>query len=237
MSKANYIIFHPDYARQQVSVVAESIVGSRLRKNWSGNIWVDAVGIGNEDPYVFHDGWLYSYCHASQLRRKPSNNYLQKGSWLVFCSGDFANDGVLCVDTVFQIDQAHDWIRKPHLAVPPAFKGYFKSRRNLWNRHFAFPLTPDGPHKSVTHTYEAALGISKSFLPLYNGSRVCIDFSQLPNRLGGKISGGVRGKYPVNLTEVEIVQIVNLIRMKCDTQVLRILSANHLVKSKGLSGC
>lgn len=237
VSKANYIIFHPDYARQQVSVLAESIVNNRLNKNWSGNIWVDAVGIGNEDPYVFHDGWLYSYCHASQLRRQPSNNYLQPGSWLVFCSGDKANDGILCVDTVFQIGSAHEWIRKPNLAVPLAFKKYFKLNRALWKSHFAYPLQKNGPHQSVTHTYEAILGASKSFLPLYKGERVCLDFDRFPNTLSKKISQNVRGKYPVNLTDDEVSLAVNGIRQKCDTQVLRIISASHLPKTINKVGC
>lgn len=94
-SKANYIIFHPDYARDQVKVTGEAIVGNRLQRKWKGDIWVDAIGNGNEDPFVFNSGWIYSYCHASQLRRRVSENYLQKDSWLVFCSGDSANRGIL----------------------------------------------------------------------------------------------------------------------------------------------
>lgn len=236
MTRANYIIFHPDNARQQVSVIAESVVGTKLNKRWSGDIWVDAVGMGNEDPYVFHDGWLYSYCHASQLRRVPSGNYLQSGSWLIFCSGDFANKGVLCVDTVFEIAQAHEWTRRPRLAVPSKFKGYVKSNRSLWNRHFAFPLEPNGPHDSVTHTYEATLGVNKSFLPLTKGVRTHVAFDMLPSAIASKISRKVKGKYPVNLTDAEVEKVVDLVRKKCDTQVLRVISIRHS-SQQGKSSC
>jgi hypothetical protein len=221
-SKANYIIFHPDYARDQVKVTGEAVVGNRLQKKWVGDIWVDAIGNGNEDPYVFNNGWIYSYCHASQLRRNISTNYLQKDSWLIFCSGDSANDGVLCVDTVFQIELVHEWIQTPHLAPPLGFKGVRKNKPDLWNRHLKFPF--QGQHSSVSHSYEAALGTNKSFLPLKGNCRVSLDFELIPLAIRNKIIRNVRGKYPVNLTESEASALVTLIRKRCDTQVLRIIN-------------
>jgi hypothetical protein len=217
MTKSNYIIFHPDYARQKVTVHATSVVGKRLTTNWKGNIWVDQVGIGNEDPYVFHNGWIYSYCHASQLRRQVSKNYIQPGSWLIFCSGDFANDGVLCVDTVFEVGDVHLWGQKP-LSLPTHFNGIKNMASDLWNRHFKFPFK--GYHSSVTHTYEAALGKGHSFIPLFQGERVRIDFDELKADVRRLITRKVKGKIPVILSDAEIAPIVKLIRQCSDIQVL-----------------
>lgn len=237
MSRANYIIFHPDSARDKVTVMAHSLVGNRLNKKWIGDIWVDAIGNGNEDPYVFNDGWIYSYCHASQLRRKRSKNYIQEGSWLIFCSGDKANDGFLCVDTVFQIGSVHEWTQKPHLELPSTFKSVKRTNTDLWQRHFRFPF--DGHHDSVSHSYEAILGPGSSFLPLYKKERVCIEFDAIPQDIARKIGENVRGKYPVNLTDQEIFQVVALIRKNCDTQVLRNikLPKAQMKKIKLNSGC
>ena len=79
MNKAHYIIFHPEYNRLEAVVQATVLVKNQIIKNWTGNVWVDCFrnGEGNEDPFVFNDPWLYSYCHASQLRR-----YSQKQSYL-----------------------------------------------------------------------------------------------------------------------------------------------------------
>jgi hypothetical protein len=236
MTRANYIIFHPDYARERVSVEATSIVGKKLFKRWQGYIWVDAIGNGNEDPYVFNNGWIYSYCHASQLRRKPSKNYLQPESLLVFCSGDKAEDGILCVDTVFEVGEIHEWSHRPHLSLPNNFSNVKKSHPELWNRHFKFPFK--GHHSSVTHTYEAQLGIENSFIPLFSNERVCVDFDDLPRAIRNKISSKLKAKYPVILNDSEISQVVQIIRKKSDTQVLKdIRFSTPRLRNKMKSGC
>ncbi|RAW01556.1 hypothetical protein [Pseudochryseolinea flava] len=234
MNRANYIIFHPDNARDPVRVSATSLVGGKIKRNWLGTIWVDAVGNGNEDPYVFRNGWIYSYCHASQLRRQPSENYLQVGSWLIFCSGDKANDGVLCVDTVFEIGQIHQWAQMPHLSLPVSFKSVKKDEPDAWKRHFKFPF--DGYHDSVTHSYEARLGRLNSFLPLVNEQRVCIDFDELPKVIRDKVSSKVKGKYPVNLTEKEMSVTLEIIRKRSHTFVLsdiKLLSSPTVTRKSG----
>jgi hypothetical protein len=94
---AHYIVFHPENKRQQIFVHAVALEKNGINQNWRGNIWVDCIGIGNEDPYIFNDTWLYSYCHASQLRKNrhwPS--YLQTGSKILFVSGQHADKGYLC---------------------------------------------------------------------------------------------------------------------------------------------
>lgn len=91
MNKAHYIIFHPDRARQIANVQATVMVKKKILANWNGDIFVDQIGKGNEDPYVFNNPWLYSYCHASQLRRnRREDSYLQIGSTIIFASGQEA---------------------------------------------------------------------------------------------------------------------------------------------------
>lgn len=68
----DYVIFHPP--RKGYQAEGESLAGSGFRP-WKGVVWTDPwrqKAQSNEDPFVWDgDMWLYSYCHASQLRRKP----------------------------------------------------------------------------------------------------------------------------------------------------------------------
>lgn len=103
MDKAHYIIFHPDKARQAINAKATVIENGQVNTTWEGKICVDSIDNGNEDPFVFSDPWLYSYCHATQLRRNPRKNgsYLQPMSKIFFVSGDCANNNLLTIDTLF----------------------------------------------------------------------------------------------------------------------------------------
>lgn len=219
MDKANYVIFHPDYARQSVEVSARALEKGKLKNNWKGEIWVDEIKKGNEDPFVFTDNWLFSYCHASQLRRNPSNCYLQEGSWLIFCSGNSANDGFLKVDTVFEIGKVHLWRRNEGLKLPIDFRDHMNnSRSELWRRHFKFPF--HGIHKGVTHTYEAKIGDANSFLPITNNERTQIDFEELPKELEKKVSNKVWGKYPVLIDDYETKIIIKKLKEKAEILVV-----------------
>lgn len=68
---------------------------------------------GNEDPFVLGRSWAYSYCHATELRRKlrKDGGYVRKGSCILFCSGDDAmpTHAMLTIDTVFYVAEAHYW--------------------------------------------------------------------------------------------------------------------------------
>jgi hypothetical protein len=219
MNRANYVIFHPDYARQSVKVSARTIENGKLKTDWKGKIWVDEIRKGNEDPFVFQDNWLFSYCHASQLRKKPSNCYLQEGAWLIFCSGNAANYGLLKVDTVFEIGKVHLWKRNGDLELPVAFRDHMNnSKSELWRRHFKFPF--HGIHKGVTHTYEAKIGDTNSFLPITNYERTQIDFKELPKELKRKISDKVWGKYPVLIDDYEAKILINKLKEKSEILVL-----------------
>lgn len=125
MDKAHYIIFHPESKRQIIDAKASAIENGQVNTAWEGKICVDSINNGNEDPFVFSDPWLYSYCHATQLRRTPREDgiYLQKDSVIFFVSGDCANKERLTIDTVFVIENALTWTKKPKLALPIKFQG------------------------------------------------------------------------------------------------------------------
>lgn len=229
MNKANYIIFHPDNARPRVTVQATVLSNNKLIPIWNGDIFVDSMGNGksNEDPFVFNEPWLYSYCHASQLRRNIRTDcFLQKGSIILFASGENANQKKLTIDTVFVIGDIQPWRQKP-LNLPIKYDKHFKdSNSNLWTRHFKFPLQPNGIHKTVTNTYEAELWHDSkdcfSFLPLDNkGLRASVPFSNFNISLSDKIEKKVKGKYPVLIDDKEIESILKEIEIVTEIKVLK----------------
>lgn len=235
MDKANYIIFHPDHARQITQVRATVMENKQILTNWKGNIYVDQIGVGNEDPFVFYEPWLYSYCHASQLRRNiRKDSYLQVGSKLIFVSGQQADKRLLTVDTVFLVGEVQKWGRP--LELPIKYKSHFQNNKSeLWRRHLRFPFF--GQHKTVSYSYEAELWNNNkakySFLPLdKEQNRISIPFDQFDNELIKKIEGKVKGKYPVLLTDNEIKSIDSLVDNVTKTKVLKDITSNLTVISK-----
>lgn len=241
MNRANYIIFHPDHARQVTTVHALALVGNKLLTNWTGDVYVDKIGVGNEDPYVFHDPWLYSYCHASQLRRNFRKDcYLQVDSKLIFASGQQANKGILTVDTVFLIGSIQTWDNNP-LQMPLKYQSHYQNNQSqLWRRHFRFPF--HGCHETVSHTYEAELWQKSkadfSFLPLdISGQRASVSFDELPQEVRNKITRNVKGKFPVLLDTDEIEIVASKICSVTETKVLKIITnPQSVVSGQGKCG-
>jgi hypothetical protein len=237
MKRANYIVFHPDSARQLITVQAMAMVDRRIINKWVGEIHVDSIGNGNEDPYVFNDPWMYSYCHATHLRRNVrKDSYLQVGSKIIFVSGQQAERRILTVDTFFLVGCIQEWINKPFLRLPQAFRNHYKNLMSpFWMRHLRFPF--EGSHTTVSHTYEAKLWQEDksefSFLPLdENGHRVSIPFDDLPTALATKISGSIWGKYPVLLADEEVNAVLSRIDHGSSTKVLRNITSNIPVITK-----
>lgn len=234
-ANAHYIIFHPESNRELVNVHATVVQNGRVQEDWSGRIWVDGVENGNEDPFVFNDPWLFSYCHASQLRRqKRDDAYLQVGSWLLFCNGQAADKGQLIFDTLFVIGGILPW--KQPLGLPEKFRYLSKDKKSpLWQRHFRFPFK--GTHDSVTHTYEAMLwdgGKSAySFLPYADSThRVNIALSELTPTLAAEIEQKVWGKFPVLLSAQDIQVLLQSIESKTRLKVLRDIVLDEISGTK-----
>jgi len=153
MLPLHYVIFHPDYVREKLIIQGRAIRHNYI-DDWQGTVWLDKDDGGNEDPYVLSKRWIYSYCHATQLRRKPSLkfSYVTTGSYLFFCSGDAANRGQLQVDTVFFVDTVAVWPERKGL--PDLYGPHFENRQSdLWNRHFKFAFLRG--HHEGKYTYVA----------------------------------------------------------------------------------
>lgn len=226
MPIAHYIIFHPDRARVNVQVTATVIENGAHQLNWRGNIWVDEL-VGNEDPFVFSDPWLYSYCHATQLRRQIQDGpYVREGSWLLFCSGDAGDHGNLVIDTAFLVGATRLWTPKPNLALPQEYNRHFENISSaIWRRHLRYPF--HGQHDSVTHTYESKQWIDYnsneySLLPYdQQGQRVSIVIGALNAQVATTIQKHLPGKRPVLLSDDQITPIIQIIFQMAALRIIR----------------
>ena len=190
MKKANYIISHPP----RETIIAEATIMNKkneIIQEWRGPIFVDNVDNRNEDPFVFSNPCIYSYCHASQLRRnKRHDSFLQKGSIIVFVNGADADKNILTIDTVFIVEDVLQWrhFYKQRQGLAIEYVSVRGTDCSLWGRHFRFPFPPFYAHKNVTHSYEAKLWdreeTNYSFLPLNeDGTNISISFSELDTNL------------------------------------------------------
>lgn len=220
---AHYLVFHPERARVRVLVRGAALVRGRLDESWEGGVWADAPP-GNEDPFVFGESWAYSYCHATQLRRTARrDSYLQAGSCLIFCSGDFAaEDDVLAVDTVFFVGQAHQW--QSECRPPVRYASEVHAKTDLWRCHLRFGGQPGG-HKG-RYTYEAALHQTSSNtfsrLPLdRRGGRVQLPIGTLGRQVGERARDHLYRRRPVLLATEELTAILDLVDAETITAVVR----------------
>ncbi len=206
---AHYIVFHPDRNRIRTRVRATVIREGLRTDGWEGYVWLDKPP-GNEDPYVLGSTWVYSYCHATQLRRKcNSNAYLTHGSCIVFCSGTIADrESELAIDTVFLVKKAHPW--QPPRTLPMSFQAD-AGMSDLWKYHLQFGCD-GGPHEGRM-TYEAIqhadCGDRYSCLPLdVAGDRVRVPFARLSRTLRDPIEQNLQGKRPVLLNDEQNGEIL-----------------------------
>lgn len=244
---ANYIIFHPK--RQSIKASATVLHrNGNICKDWEGTVFVDTVCSGNEDPFVFSNPWLYSYCHSSQLRRSSKNTpHLQTGSKLVFIDGEEADKGNFVVDTVFVVKDSLLWGKSlgPVQYLPTKYAHIMNDDSSeLWNRHFKFPFFPSYAHKNVTHTYEADLWDDKkeiySFLPLNSdGTVLSIPLLSLPISVQDLVEKKRRGKYPILIESCIINEIVTMINTAADIKVVKDIKLQdfEFTKSKLCGGC
>lgn len=250
---SNYIIFHPE--RDNVKAIATVINGdNEVIYNWEGQIFVDNVNHGNEDPFVFNNPWIYSYCHASQLKRTPrKGSFLKPGSKIIFISGPDADKELLTVDTIFIIDTVLEWGIKSPMRIQDVPSKYLPIKNdmssNLWKKHFRFPFEKENPaHKNASYSYEAKLWEENSiaqysYLPLAeNQKRVSIPFSELPPTVMNILAQKRKGKKPAEFnSESDLNEILKLIESKTSIKILRdikfIESCDKSKKRKRKKGC
>jgi hypothetical protein len=83
----DYLVYHP---KREISEIGDL------------KIYHDSFS-GNQDPYLWNDRFLHSYCHITQLRIEPKNI-------LFWVSGDtYPNFTKLLCDCVFVIDKKEYW--------------------------------------------------------------------------------------------------------------------------------
>jgi hypothetical protein len=242
MPPLHYIIFHPDYAREKLIIKGRAIING-MPENWTGAVWVDRTG-SNEDPFVLCENWIYSYCHATQLRRTPSLRlpYVMEGSYLFFCSGDAANRGELQVDTVFVVGHVAKWPRDIQ-GLPSEFQGHYEdTNSDLWNYHFRFPFSgQSGQHEGI-YTYVAKAwsrdADDYSFLPIdVRGSRVSFSLDDLSRDLKEAIQDKVYGKRPVPIGENDKNEILKSILSLASLKVIQVHTRRHHQKDGVANTC
>lgn len=84
----SYVIYHP---KRDCSTVKKI-----------GNVYHDSFS-GNQDPYLWNEQFLHSFCHITQIRKDVG----QVNFW---CSGDtYPNFEKLFCDLVFKVASIHKW--------------------------------------------------------------------------------------------------------------------------------
>jgi hypothetical protein len=239
MPPLNYIIFHPDYAREKLIIKGRAVING-MPENWTGAVWVDAAG-SNEDPFILCENWLYSYCHATQLRRTPSlkSPYVMEGSYLFFCSGDAANRGALQVDTVFVVGHVAKWPRNIQ-GLPSEFDEHYQdTNSDLWNYHFRFAFS--GQHEGI-YTYVAKAwsrgADDYSFLPIdVSGDRVGFSLDELTSDLKEAIQDKVYMKRPVPLGENDKAEILKSTLSSASIKVVQVHTRRHQQEDGTTTAC
>jgi hypothetical protein len=221
----SYVVFHPERYRYKADVGGRAIVRGVV-EDWEGKV---CLGAGSGDPYVLNNQWLYSFCHATQLRRKPSKygDYVKEGSCIFFCNGDVVKSGTLQMDTVFVVDHVATW---PKHGVPDDFAHHYKNPRSvLWRDHFQFGI--NGPHCGkytfVGRQWRGAIQ-EFSFLPLDgDGRRSSFRLSDLSSATRSHIESNIRGKRPVLLDDEQKDEILNMLLKIVAVQVIELRNTKH----------
>lgn len=232
----DYIIFHPHRTPFRVEGIA-SISGA-AEQPWCGTIYADRSHpkfTTNEDPFLWTAPWLYSYCHATQLRReaRQGRDVVDKGSRLFFCNGRDAQEGKLTIDTVFVVRRAHKW---PKVGESPPTDLTRRLREDSASnlRHFRHGMRAEGKRRhSGKYTYEANHeGPDRSFLPLdekgnvftIRADRALLNVSaeELKSRVPAR-----RSSYPLMLTTSSADRLYNICNVEADTRVFDISRQVH----------
>lgn len=226
----DYLIFHPP--RKGYEAEGEALVGSGLRP-WKGLVWTDPWrqrAQSNEDPFVWdRDMWVYSYCHASQLRRKPDPHRptVCQGSRLFFCETVAGRVGWLRVDTVFVVDHQAEWL-EPGVRVPNRFSAHQAAEEgNIWARHLQHGRRPVTERGHTGHyTYVANLD-GRSYLPLDSVGEPAAVLVAGIHGLSEKVKAALpegRSSYPCELTPQQADTLDFQLRASAATLVAKLTS-------------
>ncbi len=230
---AHYIVVHEP--PKKVNVNATVLQNGLLRSGWNGNIYVDRLknGCSNEDPFVFNNPWVYSFCKITFLRiaLRPNRVNIENGSYIFFANNQLIKQKELVVDTVFVVNDVDKWVLKAQQIPAKFIKDQCNTKSLLWERHFKFGIRNGICNAIFEHsgknTLESILYIPKlsdySFLPYINDELLIIPFDYLPSNVSQKLDNikDKRTKYPLLIDDSEKNNILNQINSKCDLKILK----------------
>jgi hypothetical protein len=143
----SYLIYHPT---RQPTIIGKLTVHH------------DKFG-GNEDPYIWHDNFLHTYCHITQLKNVEG----QINFWI---SGDtYPNFNQLFCDCVFVIDKKYFWTHRNSIdrSDPIVDNG------QTFEHHYKWVNPPDNHHHyKKRRRYTLKADSKKSFQPQDNNGNL-----------------------------------------------------------------
>jgi len=228
----SYIIFHPDRQREKVSAKAKVLAeNSNDLQMESVEVWIDSRGgCNNEDPWVLSHPWLFSYCHATQLKRST----MGPGDIVFFVSGAAADKGVLRCDTVFVVEQKLEWINGK---IPAELAQKYSVGTPEYERHLKFGLQKNKEHTgkfTFTAKKHSKQAERFSFLPLNgDGKNAELQFGDLAKKIKAKR----KGKYPVELTVDEAKSLYEKISAALKKRVVAIIQVLPEEPATPRGGC
>lgn len=154
MAKVDRLLCHPYrvFVEEVCDVIVKGDSGWEYTRNESIVIPVDSI-VGNPDPYVFHQPWLYGYCRNFNMPNQTSPQ-----SIIIF--GTYLNHGKkreFLVDTVFVVESRYNWLGKEGDYEPSqTFKNKFKySKSNKLYTDFISPRVESGHHPKAKAIFAA----------------------------------------------------------------------------------
>lgn len=155
-----WLIYHP--ARQRTVIGNLTVYHDKFDRN--------------EDPYIWHDNFLHTYCHITQLTNVEKQN--QINFWV---SGDsYPNFNQLLCDCVFVIAEKHFWTNRNHIANTDPIVDNIQS----FQHHYNWVNRPHSQHQfKKRQRYTLKADDIKSFQPQDSNGNL-IDILQFLNYNG-----------------------------------------------------
>ena len=153
-----YLIYHP--ARKQTIVKGLTVHHDKFG--------------GNEDPYIWNNNFLHTYCHITQLTN-------EKGQVNFWISGDtYPNFSQLLCDCVFVIDSKHFWTDRNYIGRSDPIV----DNDQTFEHHYQWANPPHNHHHYKKRRRYTLKGDSeKSFQP-QDSRKNLIDILPFLNRNG-----------------------------------------------------
>jgi len=201
MYNRGYLIYHPERSINEV--------------NNGLKIYHDQFG-GNEDPYLWNDRFLHTFCHITQLKNEPG----QINFWV---SGDkWPNFNALYCDCIFVIQKKCFWENRNYISLIDPIV----DNKQCFEHHYKWGnLKPDQPHYfKRRYRYTLKADPKKSFQP-QDKSQNLIDIIPFLQEKGYSIDYlrdkiiTRRGSKPFKLPDVIVPKLYNFLSCKATIKI------------------